>query len=67
MGAEGTIVCPLEAKKSRYFCLISLDVIINIIIAYKVKHFHVNILNGGTECAISGKLRIFADCGRKVR
>jgi hypothetical protein len=26
IGAEGTIVCPLEAKKSRNFCRISFDV-----------------------------------------
>ena len=28
IGAEGTIMCPLDAKKSRNFCLISFDVII---------------------------------------
>jgi hypothetical protein len=33
MGAEGTTVCPLEAKKSRYFWRISFDVIIFLVLS----------------------------------
>ena len=43
IGAEGTIVCPFEAKNSRYFCLISFDVI----------YFKSFIVNNGIACKIT--------------
>ena len=40
IGAEGTGVCPLLAKKSMYFCLISLAVIYNIVNFHKLQNYN---------------------------